>query len=77
MIETKRRQGQKKPDGKTAIPKSICPQCGEYLQSCYMRGSGEGKRTLKRVGLGCPDPACSYIEKDFVELEDTQEGEKE
>ena len=43
--------------------------CGECLQSCYLRGSDEGKRTLKIIGLRYPSPTCDYIFKDFVELE--------
>jgi hypothetical protein len=43
--------------------------CGEYLQSCYLRGSNKRKRTLKMIGLYYPSPTCDYIFEDFVELE--------
>jgi ssDNA-binding Zn-finger/Zn-ribbon topoisomerase 1 len=68
--EKKRSQGQR-----GAIAKTICPKCGEYLQSCYIRGSKEENRNMKRTGVCCPSPSCDYILKDFVELEDTEELE--
>jgi hypothetical protein len=76
MVE-KRRQAQKKANGKIAVPKEICLKCGAYLQSCYIHTSEAGKRTIKRIGLVCPNVSCDYIIKDFVELEDTEEGEEE
>jgi len=69
--EKKRAQGQR-----GSVPKTICPKCGEYLQSCYIRGSKEEKRNMKKIGLCCPSDTCDYIIKDFVELEDTEEGEE-
>ena len=62
--QKKRRQGQK-----GATPKQICPKCGEYLKSA---GGREGK-LWRRIGLYCPNPACDYIVKDFVELEEEAE----
>jgi hypothetical protein len=71
MTEKKtKRQGQG-----GAKPKEICPKCGEYLQSCYIRGSLEEKRNMKKIGLCCPSSTCDYIIKDYIELEDT-EGEE-
>jgi len=70
MAEKKRRQGQG-----GATPKTVCPKCGEYLQSCYIRGPVEEKRNMKKIGLCCPSLSCDYLIKDFVELEDTEEGE--
>jgi hypothetical protein len=63
-----RRQGQG-----GAKPKEICPKCSEYLQSCYIRGSKEEGRNMKKVGLCCPSSTCDYIVKDFTELEDSVE----
>lgn len=68
MTEKKRRQGQG-----GAIPKQICPKCGEYLQSCYIRGSAEENRNMKKIGLCCPSSTCDYIEKDLVGLEEETE----
>jgi hypothetical protein len=75
VTETKRRQGQKKPDGRTAKPKPLCPKCGEYLKRCYTRGNVNGKRLYIESGFMCPSVTCDYIIKDYVELEDT-EGEE-
>lgn len=72
MAEKKRRQGQR-----GAKPKDICPKCGEYLQSCYIRGPIEVKRKNVKVGLCCPSETCDYIIKDFVEMEDTEEEMKQ
>jgi hypothetical protein len=68
MVEKKaRRQGQY-----GATPKTICPKCEkEYLKSA----NGRDGKNWKRIGQYCPNPACDYIIKDFVELEDT-EGEE-
>lgn len=64
MEEIKRRQGQR-----GAAPKDICPKCKkEYLKTA---GGRDGK-IWKRIGQYCPNPACDYIEKDFVELEDDE-----
>lgn len=69
MTETKRRQGQK-----GAEPKNVCPKCEkEYLKTSY----GTDKKKFVRIGQYCPNPACDYIVKDFVELEDTEDGEEE
>jgi len=68
MTETKRRQGQK-----GATPKELCPTCGEYLKTA---GGRDGK-VWRRVGLYCPSSTCDYIAKDFIELEDMEEGEEE
>jgi hypothetical protein len=65
MVEKKRRQGQY-----GANPKTICPKCDkEYLKSA----NGRYGKAWKRIGQYCPDPACDYMEKDFVELEDLEE----
>lgn len=72
MVEKKQRQGR----GKTL--KTICPTCQqEYLQACMGWQTEDGNRKLKRIGQYCPNPACDYIAKDFVELEDTGEDEDE
>jgi hypothetical protein len=69
MVEKKRRQGR----GKTL--KTICPTCQqEYLQACMGWQTEDGNRKLKRIGQYCPNPACDHIVKDFVELEDLEEG---
>ena len=66
MTEIKRRQGQG-----GATPKTICPKCEkEYLKSA----SGRDGRVWKRVGQYCPNQACDYIIKDWVELNDLEEG---
>lgn len=66
MTETKkRRQGQIKPDGTKAEPKQICPECGAYLQSAYIKKKVEGKRVLMVIGLACPE--CVYIERTKTE----------
>jgi len=70
MTEKKRRQGQR-----GATPKPICPKCGQYLRSCYMRGSEEQKRSYISVGWVCPSTTCDHIMKDFVELEEEKEEE--
>ncbi|HMB45251.1 MAG TPA: hypothetical protein VKL21_05465 [Candidatus Methanoperedens sp.] len=77
MTEPKRRQGQKKPNGRIAIPKPICPECGEMMIRTYTRGNAERKRAYVPAGWSCPSSTCYYIEKDYVELEDTEEGEAE
>jgi hypothetical protein len=65
MTQIKRRQGQK-----GATPKDICPKCGkEYLKTA---GGREG-RAWRRIGQYCPNPACDYILKDFVEIEDDEQ----
>jgi hypothetical protein len=62
----KRRQGQA-----GATPKNVCPKCEkEYLKTAW----GQENKKMKRIGQYCPNPACDFIEKDFVELED-EEGE--
>jgi ribosomal protein L37AE/L43A len=58
MTETKRRQGQR-----GATPKPICPKCGEYLKRAYVG-----------IGWSCPSVTCDHMIKDFVELEDIEEG---
>ena len=66
MTEIKRRQGQG-----GATPKTVCPKCEKkYLKSA----SGRDGRVWKRVGQYCPNPACDYIIKDWVELNDLEEG---
>jgi hypothetical protein len=77
MTERKPRQGQKKPDGTKATPKPLCPKCGEYLQSCYIRGSAEENRSMKKIGLCCPSSTCDYIEKDLVDLTEETESMNE
>jgi hypothetical protein len=73
MVEKpKRRQGQR-----GATPKPICPKCGEYMRRMYAHESIHGKRLYIGAGWACPIPACDYIIKDFVELEDTEGGEQE
>ncbi len=69
MVETKRRQGQR-----GAKPKTVCPKCDkEYLKTAF---GTEGKQ-FKRIGQYCPNPACDYIVKDFVELEEETESMNE
>lgn len=61
MVEQKRRQGQR-----GAVPKTVCPKCEKkYLKTAWILEY----RKFKRVGLCCPNHACDYIIKDFVELE--------
>lgn len=72
----KRRQGQKKTNGKTAKPKPICPHCDEYMLRCYNRSSAENKRAYVGVGWNCPNPTCDYIIKDFVEIGE-EEGDEQ
>lgn len=66
----KRRQGQLKPDGTKASPKAVCPKCGEYLKRSYTREMVEGKQRFVKSGWMCPSPACDYIIKDFLEIEE-------
>ena len=68
MTEPKRRQGQR-----GANPKPICPKCNEYMKRCYTRSNEEKKRAYVGIGWSCPNPTCDYIQKDWVELEDTEE----
>ena len=70
MTETKRRQGQR-----GATPKPICPKCGQYLKRCYTRSNDENKRAYVGMGWSCPSATCDHILKDWVELEDLDEGE--
>lgn len=58
MAETKKRQGQIKPDGTKAVAKSVCPDCGAYLQNAYITKKVNNKRDLIIIGLACPD--CDY-----------------
>jgi hypothetical protein len=74
MVDKTRRQGQKKPNGKTAIPKPICPKCGEYMRRMYSHEAINEKRRYVGAAWMCPASTCDYIVKDFVELEDI-EGE--
>lgn len=74
MTETKKyRQGQKKADGSKAIPKPLCPKCGEITVRAYTRGSAERKRAYVPSGWMCPSSTCDYIIKDFVQLGEEQE----
>jgi hypothetical protein len=72
MAETKRRQGQR-----GATPKPLCPKCDEYLNRCYTRKTEGGKRLLIGAGWICPSSTCDYMIKDYIELEDTEDGEDE
>lgn len=74
MTEKKRRQGQKKPDGKQAVPKPVCPKCGEIMVRAYTRGNAERKRAYIGSGWMCPSSTCDYIAKDFVVLEEETES---
>lgn len=74
MVEKKRRQGQTKTDGTKSTPKNICPQCGEYLKRSYTREMVEGKQRFVKSGWACPSPACDYIIKDFLEIEEENSG---
>jgi hypothetical protein len=68
MTEKKQRQGQW-----GSIPKTICPKCDkEYLTTAF----GTKTKKLVRVGQYCPNPACDYIVKDFVELDEGENVEK-
>jgi hypothetical protein len=72
MTETKRRQGQRGSE-----PKPICPKCNEYLKRIYIRTRKGSKWTNVPYGWTCTVSSCDYIIKDFVEIEDTEEGEEE
>ena len=74
VIEKQRRQGQKKADGRTAVPKPVCPKCGEICVRAYTRGNEERKRAYIGSGWACPSKTCDYIIKALVELEDTEEA---
>lgn len=69
MTEKKRRQGQR-----GATPKHICPKCGEYLKRNYTRELVEGKQQFEKGGWTCPNKACDYIIKNFVEQEELDNG---
>lgn len=73
MTKKMKRQGQKKPDGRTATPKPLCPKCGEITVRAYTRGNAERKRAYVGCGWMCPSSTCDYIVKDFVELEEETE----
>jgi hypothetical protein len=61
----KRRQGQG-----GATPKTICSKCDkEYLKTAW----GQENKKMKRIGQYCPNPACDYIIKDWIEM-DADEG---
>lgn len=77
MTEPKRRQGQKKANGKTAIPKPLCIKCGEICVRAYKQETVDGKRRFVKSGWMCPSPTCDYIIKDMVQLEDTEADAKE
>ena len=63
---TKPRQGQKKPDGTTAIPKPLCENCGVILERLYVQKiKPSGKRGLIKWGWGCP--VCGIGKKDKKE----------
>jgi len=68
ITRKKRRQGQIKPDGKQAIPKPVCPKCGEICIRAYTR-AGTKNRAYTGSGWACPSETCDYIIKDFVLLE--------
>ncbi len=72
MTEKQRRQGQKKADGRTAVPKPVCPKCGEICVRSYTRGNEERKRAYIGSGWACPSKTCDHIIKDLVELEDIE-----
>lgn len=74
MTEKTRRQGQKKANGKTAVPKPVCPKCGEICVRSYTRGNEERKRAYIGSGWMCPSSTCDYIIKDLVEIEDIEEA---
>ena len=69
MNEKTHRQGQTKPDGKKAVPKPICPKCGEICVRVSFRGDKNQGRAYIPAGWMCPSKTCDYIIKDFVELE--------
>jgi ssDNA-binding Zn-finger/Zn-ribbon topoisomerase 1 len=71
-----RSQGQMR-NGKRAVPKEVCPKCDTIMQRFYKRSGKDTKRAFISIGWYCPNPTCDYLIKDFVELEDTEEGEKE
>jgi len=70
--QTKRRQGQMKPNGREAVPKPLCPVCDVYLKRIYARGHKNGSAQFIVAGWMCPSATCDYIVKDYVELEDTE-----
>ena len=63
--QKKKRQGQR-----GAIPKPVCPKCGEILKRNYTREVVNGKQQYVASGWTCPSATCDYLIKDFVELED-------
>jgi hypothetical protein len=72
ITESKRRQGQRGSE-----PKPICPVCNEYLKRVYIRVRKNNNWHYAPYGWTCTVPSCDHMVKDFVELEDTEEGEKE
>lgn len=77
MTEKKRRQGQIKADGKQAVPKPVCPKCGEIMVRAYTRGNADRKRAYIGSGWMCPSSTCDHIVKDLVVLEDIEEEQEE
>jgi hypothetical protein len=73
--EKKKRQGQKKANGKTAIPKPVCSKCGEILIRIYTQRPVDGKRRFIKSGWSCPSVTCDYIIKDMVELTEEESEE--
>lgn len=72
ITETKKRQGQRGSE-----PKPLCPVCGEYLKRCYIRVRKENKWAYVGYGWACTVPSCDHMIKDFVEMEDIEDGEEE
>lgn len=74
MVEKTHRQGQIKPNGEKATPKPTCPKCGKILVRVSFRGDKSRGRAYIPAGWMCPSSTCDYIIKDFVELEDIENG---
>jgi len=67
---SKPKQGQKKPDGRIAIPKPLCQKCSDptILERLYtQKKKPNGKRGLIKWGWGCP--VCGNAVKDKKEIE--------
>ena len=73
MTDTKIRQGQKKANGRRAIPKPVCAKCGKILLRTYIQETVDGKRRFIKSGWTCPAATCDYVINDLVELMDEEE----
>jgi hypothetical protein len=63
-----RRQGQRRPDGKTCVPKEVCPRCrGQGITEYLVTAWKTKNKKWVRIGLVCPSDDCDYIVKDKIE----------